>query len=216
MAVGLLFLMTFKEIIKNSGLPWLRLDLEFPYEEMLKEAKALKDYFVAHRNNDEYRHEGWKSLCIHGISAKHTNHYTSYGYTCNEQTPYKWTEIAEQCPTTVKFLKETYPCDTYYRVRFMLLEPTGFISPHTDMSKHRLSPVNLALNHPEGCMMKMKEYGLIPFVPGSAFILDVANEHAYINTSNEDRFHIIIHGNYKSNKQWTELIERSYETYGKK
>ena len=50
---------------------------------MLKEVKAIKSLFVKHRAEDKisgYSHKGWSSLCIHGISPTHTNHYTSYGY----------------------------------------------------------------------------------------------------------------------------------------
>ena len=45
-------------------------------------------------------------------------------------------------------------------------------------------------------------------------ILDVGNTHAYYNKSNEDRYHIIIHGNYKSNSKWKKLVENSYKKNG--
>jgi len=204
-------------IINESKLPWLKLDIEFPYEKMLEEAKALKPHFVKHRAEDQisgYGHKGWSSLCIHGISPSHTNHFESYGYKSNDGTPYRWTEVSSLCYETTKWLTEVYPCTTYYRVRFMLLEPGGFIAPHNDMNKYRLSPVNIALNHPKGCIMKMAHYGTVPFKEGEAYLLDVGNVHAYYNKSNEDRYHIIIHGNYKSNKQWKKLVENSYEKNG--
>ena len=66
-------------------------------EDMLKEAIALKDEFVKHRDEDNggggYRHKGWRSLCVHGISSYKTNHYEQYGYKSNDETPYKWTNI---------------------------------------------------------------------------------------------------------------------------
>ena len=37
----------------------------------------------------------------------------------------------------------------------MLLEPEGFITPHVDTFDSKLSPINMALNHPKGCLMKM-------------------------------------------------------------
>lgn len=204
-------------IINESKLPWLKLEIELPYEKILEEAKALKPHFVKHRAEDEisgYKHQGWSSLCIHGISSSHTNHFESYGYASNNETPYKWTDISFKCCETTKWLRETYPCDTYYRVRFMLLEPDGFIAPHNDMNEHRLSPVNIALNHPKGCIMKMAHHGTVPFSAGEVYLLDVGNIHAYYNKSNEDRYHIIIHGNYKSNKQWKKLVENSYKKNG--
>ena len=207
----------FQWIVRESKLPWLKLDLSFPYIEMLEEAKAIKSLFVKHRAEDQisgYKHKNWSSLCIHGISSTHTNHYTSYGYKSNEETPYTWTDIITKCPYTCNFFKNIYPCSTYYRIRFMLLEPGGFIAPHNDMNEHRLSPVNIALNHPKNCIMKMAHHGTVPFKEGEAYILDVGNVHAYYNKSNEDRYHIIVHGNYRSNKQWKQLIEDSYAKNG--
>ena len=172
---------TFNWIINESKLPWLQLDITFPYKKMLEEAEAVKSLFVKHRAEEQiagYRHKGWASLCIHGVSSYKTNHYTSYGYKSNEETPYTWTEIAAKCPYTYNFFKNTYPCNNYYRVRFMLLEPGGYIAPHNDMNEHKLSPVNIALSHPEGCLMKMAHHGTVPFKEGTAFILDVGNTHA--------------------------------------
>ena len=204
---------TFSWVVNESKLAWLELDIDFPYDEMYEEAKAIKHLFVKHRDQDgagSYRHKGWRSLCIHGIDSDKTNHYEQYGYTSNKETPYKWTEIADMCPITTKFFKEVFPYKTYYRLRFMLLEPGGFITPHKDTDEHKLSPINIALNHPKGCLMKMDGHeGYVPFKPGSAMLLDVGNTHAYINKSNEDRYHMIIHG--VKTKQFEELVVRSYE-----
>lgn len=204
---------TFNWIVDKSKLAWLELDIEFPYKEMHEEAKAIKHLFVKHRDQDGaggYRHKGWRSLCIHGIDSAKTNHYEQYGYTSNKEAPYKWTEIADLCPITTKFFKEIFPYRAYYRLRFMLLEPEGFITPHVDTNEHKLSPINMALNHPRGCLMKMEGHdGYVPFKPGSAMLLDVGNTHAYINKSNEDRYHIIVHG--IKTKQFEELVVRSYE-----
>ena len=205
--------MNFTQIVNDSKLAWLELDIEFPYNKMYEEAKAIKHLFVKHRDQDGaggYRHKGWRSLCIHGIDSHKTNHYEQYGYTSNKEAPYKWTEIADMCPITTKFFKEVFPYKSYYRLRFMLLEPGGFITPHKDTDEHKLSPINMALNHPKGCLMKMDGHeGYVPFKPGAAMLLDVGNTHAYINKSNEDRYHIIVHG--VKTKQYEELVVRSYE-----
>ena len=64
----------------------------------------------------------------------------------------------------------------------MLLEPGGFITPHVDTFDSKLSPINMALNHPKGCAMKMKGHsGFVPFkLLDQAMLLDVGNTHAYI------------------------------------
>ena len=203
--------MNYDWIKSKSKLPWLPLDIELPYEEMLKEAKNIKDRFVSHRDGDApggYTHKGWKSLCIHGIEETKTNHFTSYGYKSNEETPYHWTKAAYLCPITTNWLKDVFPMEKYYRVRFMLLEAGGYITPHKDTDINILSPINIALNHPEGCIFKMKGHGIVPMKSGIAMLIDVGNEHAYINKSTEDRYHIIIHGT--PSKNYKELVERSY------
>jgi len=209
--------MKYKEIVTESGIPWLDLDMVMPHEDMLKEAIAIKDEFVKHRDEDNsgggYRHKGWRSLCIHGITSYKTNHYEQYGYKSNDETPYKWTDICAKCPVTHEFFKYYFPYKTYYRVRFMLLEPQGYITPHQDSFTNRLSPVNIALNNPEGCNFKMKGHkGYLPFAPGKALLLDVGNTHAVYNNSNEDRYHIIVHG--KITKEFKELVEHNYAKNG--
>ena len=95
----------------------------------------------------------------------------------------------------------------------MLLEPQGYITPHEDSEEHRLAPTNIALNNPEGCNFKMKGHkGFLPFAPGKSLLLDVGNTHAVYNNSNEDRYHIIVHG--KITKEFKELVERSYAKNG--
>ena len=208
--------MNFNWVVNNSKLPWLELDIEFPYEKMYLEAKAIKEMFVKHRDSDSeggYRHKGWRSLCIHGIDAEKTNHFEQYGFKSNQETPYVWTDIIDRCPVTYKFFRDIFPFKSYYRLRFMLLEPGGFITPHQDSFDSKLSPINMALNHPKGCLMKMEGHkGYVPFAPGKALLLDVGNTHAYVNKSTEDRYHIIVHGTRK--KEYEELVIRSYEKNG--
>jgi len=208
--------MEYEWVKTQSKLPWIPLDIDLPYEEMLEEVKNIKHLFVAHRDKDtkdSYSHKGWKSLCIHGIDAYKTNHFSEYGYLSNEEAPYKWTSVAELCPITTNWLKNIFPIDTYFRVRFMLLEPGGFIFPHKDSETNQLSPINIALNHPEGCIFKMEKHGIVPMKPGVVMLLDVGNIHAYINNSKEDRIHIIIHG--KPTKKYKELVVRSYHKNAK-
>ena len=219
----------YQQIVKESGLPWLPLDIEIPYREILEEANNIKHLFVYHtdqrtavgapRSKANWRYntvggtrsKGWKGVCIHGISAEKTNHFTQYGYKSEDETPYNWTEITKFCPITTKFFKEQYPCSDYFRVRFMLLEPGGYISPHVDSEKIALSPVNIALNHPKNCLFKMEKHGIVSMTPGRVMLLDVSNKHAYINKSKEDRIHIIVHG--KPSKEFKKIVEDSYASY---
>jgi len=106
-----------------------------------------------------------------------------------------------------------FPYKRYHRLRFMLLEPGGFITPHEDTDQNVLSPVNIALNTPKDCMFKMKGHkGFVPLTDGKAVLLDVGNTHAVYNKSNEDRYHIIVHG--VKTKEYEDLVKRSYAKNG--
>lgn len=178
----------------SSGRSHLPLGLKFPQKEMLNEAKALKNFFVPHR--DKFNHK-WKSLCIHGASAEKTEDYNMYGYESRESANYNWTEIADKCPATVHWLKTQWPYEEFHRVRFMLLEPGGFIAPHNDTDGERgFHATNMALNQPLGCAMVLEDFGVIPWSAGKVALLDIGVNHSVVNLSNEDRYHIIIHGRY--------------------
>lgn len=200
--------------IFNSHLPWLKLDIEVPHQKMFEEAFKLKDSFIEYRESNS---KGWKSICIHGISSDKIYDYTTYAeFKDRDQSlvPYKYTEIAEKCPETVKFLEKAFFNTPFFRVRFMILEPGGYIEPHTDMPKKTLAPINIALNNPDKCIFKMRGYGLVPFYSGDAFMLDTSNEHIVYNGSKEIRIHMIIHCNFldlTSNQKdrWSDLANRS-------
>lgn len=199
-------------IMHKSGLPYWEIPFEdMNYKGMYDEAMKLKHMFVGHRANDPKQegdaHSGWSSLTIHGISSQHTmnwNSYPEYAALGDENlVDYKWTEIVEQIPETVNFLKTQFPHAKYTRVRFMLLPPGGFILPHRDREAgdKLLFPVNIALNNPKGCEFVMAEQGIVPFEDGKAFLVDLSNEHAVWNNSKEDRMHMIVHWR---NGEWHE------------
>ena len=198
----------------ESCLPWLKLNIDVPAEQMYEEAIKLKTSFTEYRETNS---KGWKSLCIHGITSNHIydyTHYDEYKKLDQDSVPYQFTEISNKCPVTVNFLKKAFFNTNFFRVRYMLLEPGGYIEPHVDMPKKTLAPINIALNNPENCIFKMKGFGYVPFSPGQAFMLDTSNEHIVYNGSNEPRIHLIVHCNYKiinstQRSQWAELLNDS-------
>lgn len=196
-------------ILNESNSPWLEINgIDAPYKKMLEEAKKLKELFVFHRG-EENSHRGWKSLAIHGISATKTNVPQTYGLDPNEVT-YTWTEIQDQCPVTVDFFRNIFPYNSYQRVRFMLLESQGYIAPHRDHEQSYLATaVNISLNNPDGCKL-VTETGTLPFRnEGSMFLFNNHYHHCVYNNSNEDRYHIIVHGGW--NKIFEKLIIDSYK-----
>lgn len=204
-----------EDIEGGSLLPWLELELPWhvPHTQMLEEAKSVRHLMVNHRDEDHepgYGHRGWKSICLHGLSARQTYCHTDYGYERipgAPNVPYRWTEIAELCPVTTAFLKG-FGFTRFQRVRYMLLEAGGYILPHRDGDGPYLWAVNLALNQPDRCQFHMRGFGDLPFAPGKALKLDISNTHAVWNRSNEDRYHMIIHGSHDSSI-WYDLMKRS-------
>jgi hypothetical protein len=183
-----------KWVVTESHYPWFRLSVfdNMPWHDMYLEAEKLIDKFHVHR--DDYGH-GWRSLTIHGVNED-SQSLNSYGERDQVLKELHYTWVAEQCPTVKKFLTDVWPAEYLNRVRFMLLEPGGYILPHQDRpdSERRLSVCNISLNHPEGCEFIFKDHGVVPFDNnGSAFLVDISNKHAYINNSDKPRIHMIIH-----------------------
>lgn len=188
-------------ILENSQLPWLQLQIMVPINEIFQEWKAVENKAVAHRDSDSLynlKNKGWKSLTLYGVSSSIT--------TATIDQPLSWTDTADSCPVTIDWIKKNFIINEYTgRIRFMFLEPGGYILPHVDRQNSRLSEINVAITQPIGCHFKFKNYGIIPFTSGSAFIIDTSKEHAVYNKSNEPRLHIILHT--KVNEQ---LLEKSY------
>lgn len=195
-----------QDIKRSLGYMPLRLPFEVPHEQMLAEARALKEFYVYHRSTGHHR--GWRSLVLHGLSSVHSQGHEHYGYKERDAVPYDWTDISRFCPISTRFFRDTFGYDRYDRVRFMLLEPGGYILPHEDVEWKSLSPINIALNNPIGCDFVMREWGHIPFSAGQANMLAVGYEHAVFNDSDEDRYHIIVHGTMGST--WPGIIRDSY------
>lgn len=186
-------------IVFESEWPYFRLSAldDQPYKEMYNEALALIDEFYDHRE-DTYGH-GWKSLTLHGLNedTQSLNQYIGhYKDRKDVLRDLKWTSVADKCPITKKYLTEAFPAEYLNRVRFMLLEPGGYILPHQDRpdSQKRLSVCNISLNNPEDCKFIMEGHGTVPFDNnGSAFLVDVSNKHAVWNKSSKPRLHMIVH-----------------------
>lgn len=200
----------FEWIMTESDAPWLELtDIVAPYADMLEEARALKDRFVYHRS-DEDGHQGWRSIAVHGIASDKTGSAQSYGLD-PKTAKYDWTDIADQCPVTVNFFKNIFPYRRYDRLRFMLLDPKGYISPHNDHTQSYVgAAVNISLNNPLGCRLVTNK-GTLPFKDsGSIFLFNNNHKHVVYNDSDTDRFHIVLHGEWDS-PRWNPIVIDNYQ-----
>jgi hypothetical protein len=196
----------FNWIEKSSNCPSLKLDLPLPQKEMEAEALALMDEFVKHRGEE---HPGWHSLVLHGYNKHTTDDWRSKAYDFTEQPEYTWTEIADVCPVTVDWLKNTWNFTRFDRVRFMLLMPGGCIKPHADYEVRKLAAYNVAINNPDGVEFVMEDAGLIPWQPGDARAIDIGRKHSVRHIGTEPRIHMIIHG--APGFKHIETVCRSYD-----
>ena len=208
-------------ILNDAKLGWIELDISIDVSTWQNEAQQASPHFVAHREDNN---TGWNSCCIHGIDIDKTGAWTNYGYTNEQDVPYNWTALSQTTPAIKSFWQTEFPAEKYRRIRFMELEPESAITPHSDMPGRLPGeagvnmldfgvPVNIAVMHPEDCHMVVEGYGVVPFKPGKAFIINIRNYHSVINFSKYPRVHVIGHPySYGKNKEaFAELVVRSYE-----
>ena len=191
-----------------SDLKYLKLNISFPYEEAYNEIVNLKNKFVEYRST--YKTQGWASLPIVGKSSTEPYAWNVYGYKdAREAVPdMQWTEIADLCPVTTKWLQEVYPSNSYARTRVMLLEAGGVIEPHKDTEHSVLGAVNIAITNPKDCVWKWQDGETLEFKPGDVYAMNLGYVHSVVNPSQEDRYHLIIH-HYDSTPKYLKLLKRS-------
>ncbi len=195
----------FQWIRYYSALPWLKLDIKIPHEEILEEIQKLQSLLSVHR--DDYgESQGWKGACIHGRAFSETREDSYY----SEPKPHTWTpEALEHLPNTVEYFRDEWPADSFNRLRIMLLEPNGYITFHKDHDQSQLTAINIAITQPKDCRFVMEYHGCVPFEPGSAYWLDISNNHTVFNDSQQLRWHIIVHQDLNHPK-FQELVVKSY------
>lgn len=139
----------------------------------------------------------WQSFTIHGGS--YDQHQVS-----EEQPPesFIWTpEACELIPTITNYFKNLNMYKSYGLICIKRLNPEGYLERHTDVGFTTL-PVNIAVNNPEGCAMHMWDTdmtydGHVDFNSTGAVRLDVNKYHYVHNSSDIDRYHIIVHNDYR-------------------
>lgn len=192
-----------------SDTKFLKLEIPFPHEEMLAEAQRLKHRFTDHRGGEDV-HKGWKSLALYGLGEDLHESWQDYGYSSalDAAKDFGWTPAAFECPTTMQFLQNSFPCKRFGRVRLMLVEAGGWIGPHTDTTHRLVENINMPLSNPSGCTWRWGDGEELFMEPGGAYAMNISYEHAIYNNSNEDRFHIIV-ARHDSTDEWRNLIDQA-------
>lgn len=190
----------------------LKLDLEIPFAEMAAEAQALRNRFIRYRNQDEYDHQGWYSLPLYGLGLDKPMSWDAYGYNSPNEAAkdFTWTEVADQCPRTVKWLKDVFPSQRLGRVRFMLLTAGGYINRHRDSPYSIPDAVNIALTNHPNCVWWWADGSRVDFRPGDAYAMNLSYEHSVDNRSTEDRYHLIVH-HHDSTPEWKSMMMQAME-----
>ena len=199
-----------KKVKLYKGIPFLPIDImtdDVNWNELVDEAKQFDKHYIPHRHHE--KHKDWASVVLHGISSIHTEAPEVYGYT-NETAPWRWTDISDFCPNIVRMLKNCFSYKKYFRIRIMRISPGGYIWPHIDGGFDHLGPINIALNNPEDCNFYMGGVGILPFKQGTAISLNIGSKmHSVVNNSNENRYHLIVHG--IMNDEMNDIYLRSYQ-----
>ena len=206
----------FSRFKSDSYAPYLRLDVDVPWQDIYREALPFKDQcpskdYVFH---GESTSQGWSAGCLHGHAFEQVQSRGSYPKALRGlDTGYRWIKaVQDQCPVTVNYFKHIFtPHTQYRRLRWMWLEPGGFVKPHVD-DDERILAINLAIYNPKGCEFVFGKDQVLPFENGTAFVIDAGQQHHVVNDSDEARLHIQVHG--KDITEWYDnIIEHSLNQY---
>ena len=204
------------EKFKKKQIGWLQLDTSFENYIDHQELSAVNDFYVDHREGEN--HKGWQSCCVHGLGITKTQVSQQYGHVDELNAPYYWTALAKLAPKATEFWKN-FPAEKFTRVRFMKLAPNGYVGLHNDFPTNMLDnidlldyllPINCSITHPKDCIMEIENHGIVPWKPGSVFLINILNNHTVKNNSAEDRIHMIAQAHVGNQREkFCELIARS-------
>jgi hypothetical protein len=190
-------------ILKKTEIPWIELDIKFDVDVWKQQILEVEPFYQEYRESNS---EGWSSCCLHGLSVDKPYTADNYGYD-EYKAPYLYTDLAYKTPIITDFWKNQFPAERYTRIRFMKLNPGGFIDWHNDGQLPDgvdpldvALPINLAVLHPVNCTMKIEDK-VVPWEEGKVFMLNVSKNHAVFNHSSKPRIHMIANIYWATGKQ---------------
>lgn len=209
---------------KFNDWAYLELDIDIDLPKWQEEVDNISDAFVGHP--DQVFQMLYESCTLHGLSAKHTMHYSRYleskldTYPDEKDMNYIWTELADRCPTITDFWKNKFPIEKWLRVRFLKMKAGGYIGVHRDMSIEQSEfwnslsmeiGINMSITHPEGCETWFEGYGKVPWKPGKFFLHNISKVHWVHNYTQQDRVHMIPMGIIGNRiDDFCDLVVKSY------
>lgn len=193
-------------VVNESGLGYLPLDIELPWQMIREEALAVVPDMIAYPATD-YDSHGWFNF---GVYTRGADDLGDHGRDVIEHND-SWTDQARLLmPRTVEYFTTLWPHKQFHKIRLLGLYPQGVIGLHSD-DCDGLYNINIAIDHPASCNFVVENSGVIPFENGRAFLVDVGRRHAVVNNSNQLRIHLVV---YQDNDDaFEELVLRSYNKY---
>lgn len=203
------------DIIYNSNLPALKININYPQKEIFNEIRNIpKKFFV-----DQIGNKQWQGLALRGLSFDKPRPFFEYGYKNEEEVPYVWTEVAKICPNTISFLKNFF-CTKLYRIKISNLKPGGKLHPHTDSKRNGLGVSDkttsgntkflmLSIFWPNNVIFNIDKYCL-PIKTGEAWLLNYSLIHEVANFSDNDRYMLTITGDLDNSINFKNSVEQSY------
>jgi hypothetical protein len=184
------------DIFSDKDVGWIKLQKNIENIAQWKhEATLIEKYYVKHRTSS-YDHQGWLGCCLHGLSVTETEF-------AEDGLEYRWTELYDLCPSIVDFWKR-FPVSRFKRLRFMKLEPRGYINVHNDLPStgqnlslqdldvlNNTVAINLSISQPADCNMIIEGAGIVPWNEGDIFIINNTKNHCVVNNSDLPRIHMI-------------------------
>ena len=204
----------YNEIIYNSNLNALKLNLKFPHDEMFKELSKLK--MTPQINNDK-----WTGTALRGIASDKPRPYYEYGYKSELDVPYKWTKQSDKCQITKYFIEHKFIGCNLFRIKVNVLLPDGRIHLHNDSIKPGLGLsdktsdsdttfISLAVRWPKDVIFNVGKYR-IPFQTGDAYLLNFSKNHEVYNPTNQERYYLLLTGQFHNSKSWRKLVIDSFQ-----
>lgn len=215
-------------IVKESGLPWLELDIVAPKEQLFKEIDSLRNDLILNCSNvskdspayearEQYKSmhntsvpdHNWKFITLYGVSNYVVE--DAFNYKGLKNNVYSWTEAGDKCPAHKEFINKHFNLGDDFYIKYAVLEPGGYTLPHTDCGIYEINDPNynpgselyaltFMIKNAPGNIFNFHQFGHLPITEGRGFLLNVDYFHCTHNKSNENRYHLMIINTNRKNK----------------
>lgn len=197
-------------------IPYARLNVDFDFKGMRKEAERLLPYFIDDNiamlksGIDPARSPRMRRISLDLCKLEGPNRWVTK--TGLREANYVFTRYADSCPITMKFLQEQFPHVRYHDFGFRILLPGGYLDRHIDKFPGRMS-MSFCLTNPTGAKFMAEKVGYIPMQAGEGWMINTENcVHKVENTSHELRIHLAINGEFTHDKEFRSLALTSFDS----